>query len=332
MGAAQQLGVSLAESGYDLMVYSSAARFIENDVVSGYLSVSPVRPGSVHVRPPYENPEVDFSGRADHPDAFNIRHDSGVDWEIAYYRSLRDSDGVVMLGGGRTALITAMIAQAFEIPLAPVAAFGGSARKAWSALERSSGISAVDRSALGETWDSSSAAKIVAALENQRAARATAAAQRAKRDSRLLTPTGPIVGSLLLILGLATIPVVYTGEGSAVRTLTGLIVGALCVAAAGAIIRAVIDGTRDWMRSAFLGMAAGAIAVLLFIAAQLATAPDLLSDPGARRLLFVVLAVASVAGLTFDAVYSKLRQQPVIDTSSLPGAAPDNTGAAIDTN
>ena len=62
---------------------------------------------------------------------------------------------------------------------------------------------------------------------------------------------------------------------------------------------------------------AGAVAGLLFVAAQLATTPDVLDGPAARRLLLFVLPVGFIAGLTFDAVYSKLRTQDVADTTAL---------------
>ncbi|WP_039804862.1 hypothetical protein [Nocardia araoensis] len=58
------------------------------------------------------------------------------DWEASYYRSLREADGVVLIGGGRTTLITAMVAMAFDIPLTPVAACGGAARKTWASMGR----------------------------------------------------------------------------------------------------------------------------------------------------------------------------------------------------
>ena len=64
-------------------------------------------------------------------------------------------------------------------------------------------------------------------------------------------------------------------------------------------------------------MVAGAVAGLLFVAAQLATTPDVLDGPAARRLLLFVLPVGFIAGLTFDAVYSKLRTQDVADTTAL---------------
>ncbi|MEV6769332.1 hypothetical protein AB0N05_11985 [Nocardia sp. NPDC051030] len=72
-------------------------------------------------------------------------------------------------------------------------------------------------------------------------------------------------------------------------------------------------------------MSAGAIAVLLFVSAQLATSADLLSAPDVRRLLFFVLSVGFIAGYTFDAVYAKIRQQQVVDTASLRSIVPTDS-------
>lgn len=52
------------------------------------------------------------------------------------------------------------------------------------------------------------------------------------------------------------------------------------------------------------------IAGLLFVASQLIGAPDVLeatAAQGVRHLLFFVLPIGFVAGLTFDAVYGRLR-------------------------
>ena len=74
------------------------------------------------------------------------------------------------------------------------------------------------------------------------------------------------------------------------------------------------------IESSVLGGAAGLITGLLYIASQLVGAPDVLgtSQPDSvRRLLFFVLPIGFVAGLTFDAVYSKLRGKDVSQADTL---------------
>lgn len=120
---------------------------------------------------------------------------------------------------------------------------------------------------------------------------------------------------MLLLLGLATIPATYTwqpGSGS----IAALVAAPLLTASCGAIIWNVYQRGQEWWRTAALGLVAGAVAGLLFIAAQLFTTPDLLDGPGARRLLFFILPVGFTAGLTFDAVYARLRAADVTDITA----------------
>ena len=91
-------------------------------------------------------------------------------------------------------------------------------------------------------------------------------------------------------------------------------------AAGGALIRTSLDVGRDWTRAGVLGGAAGLITGLLYVAPQLIAAPDMLEVRQAervRRLLFFVLPIGFVAGLTFDAVYAKLRGTDVSQSATL---------------
>ena len=54
-------------------------------------------------------------------------------------------------------------------------------------------------------------------------------------------------------------------------------------------------------------------------AAQLATNPNTLQSDGARRLLFFNLPLGFIAGLTFDAVYTKLRS---VDAANIDALKP----------
>ncbi|WP_371484010.1 hypothetical protein [Kitasatospora sp. NBC_00315] len=127
---------------------------------------------------------------------------------------------------------------------------------------------------------------------------------------------------MLLLAGLATVPLTYAASASAPLNITALILGSLLAATSGAITRTSVDSNLEWGRAAALGTAAGAVAFLLFVSAQLATSPDILAGPGARRLLFFVLSVGFIAGFTSDAVYARLRQQDALTMSGLPAAPP----------
>ena len=76
----------------------------------------------------------------------------------------------------------------------------------------------------------------------------------------------------------------------------------------------------NWTPAGVLGGAAGLITGLLYVASQLVATPDVLvagQAEAVRRLLFFVLPIGFVAGLTFDAVYTKLRGTDVSQAATL---------------
>ncbi len=323
--AAEEIGAALAAAGCDLMVYSSSPQFLEHRVVTGFLVGAPVRARSVQVRPPVDDPDLDFAEMVGHREAFDIRYEPGADWEVTFYRSLSEIQGVILIGGGRTTLVTAMVGLAFGIPLAPLAAFGGHARKAWETLGRVRNQATEEEiSALGAGWQPGAGTAVVEILLNQHR-RGLAEERQRERDRRVGSRSAALrllVGTVLLLAALATVPLTYAASASAPLNITALILGSLLAATSGAVTRTSVDGEREWGRAAALGTAAGAVAFLLFVSAQLATSPDILAGPGARRLLFFVLSVGFVAGFTSDAVYARLRQQDVLTASGLGAPAP----------
>jgi energy-converting hydrogenase Eha subunit A len=318
--ACAELGRELANEGCGLIVYSASEGFIEASIVSGYVSSGKAEKGSIQVRSPYGGTAANFAEALDHREVFDVRPDSSRDWKVSYYRSLVDTQGVLLVGGGRSTLITGLIALAFRIPLVAVACFGGNARKVWEALDRvRNDATQEDVSAMAADWHEASARSLVKSLVGQqqrKRADEEAARRREWRQSRR-TIVGLAVAVVLLLLGLGTIPLAWATEPGTAWNLAALIAAPLLAATCGAIVRNTFDQGRDWVKTALLGLVAGAIAFLLFVAAQLATSPDLLESPGARRLLFFVLPIGFIAGLTFDAVYSKLRAQDVTRTSVL---------------
>ena len=167
-----------------------------------------------------------------------------------------------------------------------------------------------------------SANRLVRSLLAQRDAHQRQAQERTdlqRRESRR-TQIGLAVISGLVLLVVAGLAVTWawqlgTGLSIALLALLPTLAGA-----AGALVRSSLDKNQDWAPAAVLGAAAGLITGLLYIASQLVGAPDVLgtSQPDSvRRLLFFVLPIGFVAGLTFDAVCSKLRGKDVSQTAAL---------------
>ena len=329
--ACEEIGAQLAADGCRLIVYSSEGQFVEGRAVAGYLTDDNLAPGSIQVRPPYDDGDIDFPMRDERPEVFDIRYEPSGDWEVNFYRSLRDVDGVVLVGGGRATLTPGMICLAFGIPVYPLACFGGSARKVWETMNRSIHHADPDEvSTMGAQWGPGSAQRMVRLLAAQRERRKEKQREEARqrRGLALRTGLGALTGMLLLLLGLAAIPLTYAVDSSMPVNLTALIVGALATGTSGAITRTVFDHETHWARTAVLGMSAGGIAFLLFVSAQLAASPDILAGGGVRRLLFFVLAVGFVAGFTFDALYNRLRQAEPPAPPALPGLPTGVPGGA----
>jgi hypothetical protein len=318
--ACEELGRELAVAGWDLVVYSAKPTFIEADVVRGYVGSGKAVAASIHVRAPIG--KGSFVEYADQPDVFDVRPDPSGDWEVSFYRSLSGCDGVILLGGGRSTLITGLIALTMRLPVLAVATFGGNARKVWERLSEETGQSEADIAEMGKSWEDGSAAQLVQSLERQRQERLErerAAARRERTEARR-AKTSLAVAVVLLLAAVAGLVLSWGSRPGSAGSIALLALVPMLAAAAGALIRTSLDVGRDWMRAGVLGGAAGLITGLLYVASQLLGSPAVL-DPGqtaaVRRLLFFVLPIGFVAGLTFDAVYAKLRGADVSQADTL---------------
>jgi hypothetical protein len=318
--AAASVGRELADAGFDLVVYSSRPEFIEREVVRGYITSDRARPGSIRVLSRYGFDDADFAEIDRLGDIFAYVRDSSPDWEVSYYRSLLDIDGLVLLGGGRSTFIAGLIALSRQIALVPVACFGGGAEKAWHYMSREPNLATEDDMAKAAAgWTESSAKAVVGSIIGQRRRKAETEDrhQRERYRSERSTIRSLSFGLCLLLFSLATIPASYASRPGTTFSAALLVVAPLLSAMCGSIIRNTSEELQGWLGTIVLGAAAGSIAFLLFVAAQLATSPNILNGDGARRLLFFVIPVGFIAGLTFDAVYNKLRSQDVVRTSTL---------------
>ena len=186
--ACEQLGRELALKGCDLLAYSSGTGFVEADILKGYVESGKAQPRSIQVRSRLGKASSQFQEALEHREFFDIHGDASSDWEVSYYQSLIEIQGIILVGGGRSTLVTGLIALAFHIPVVPVATFGGSAQKVWASLDRVRNEALAEEvSAMAQPWHEGSAARLVAGLVAQgarKAAKAEESGQEERRQSR----------------------------------------------------------------------------------------------------------------------------------------------------
>jgi len=337
--AAESLGKELAQAGYNIVVYSSDPAFIEAAVVRGYVGSGKARAKSIQVRYPQVNNDgnVPFPEEATRPDVFDPRLDPNANWEVSFYASLREIDGIVLLGGARSAFVTGVLAQIFRIPLLAIATFGGSAQAVW-ALAGNALASEEDRNLMGmRAWGPDTSAKLVKCIEAQRTRLEEQASQqrRVAEAKRHESSKRAAIAGLLFLAAVALTaagmflpqkPLGFAGIFFAIPLLAG---------ATGSVIRTILNARRGesyqgadaTFVSIVLGMVAGLAAAILFALAQWASNPQIKDfsqgvPPTLSSLFPFMLLIGLVAGLTLELVYKKLQETDVTQVGPLssPGA------------
>src|ERR1700752_3927744 len=115
---AKALGSAIAKRGHGLVVYD--ARFIEADAVEGYVAENPKADRTdppIIIRQPQDGKLVPFKEEATHPTLFERRADKTGLWEVSFYRSLADSDGLILLGGANSTMVAGQVSIGARIPI-----------------------------------------------------------------------------------------------------------------------------------------------------------------------------------------------------------------------
>lgn len=321
--AARAVGAELARRGHGLVVYD--ANFIEAQAVEGYLATNARVERAILVRQPHLRTSL-FPQEGEHSRVFQRHVDTSDLWEVSFYRSLSESDGVVLIGGGYSTLNAGQVAIGARIPILALEKTGGSALVVWKTISPGIDLPGPDEHARMSLPLTDEAVRgWVGALEEQ-------------RRRRYAVESGPIrwhaffaavlfLVGLLLALGSHVFPVVPEAR-------LGLLVCSMALAgAAGAAVRMVFERrygsgpltTPSLAVTLALGMMAGALAGLLYLVAQ---PGDLdLQVPSAVRFVSIVVVVSVVGGLTAESVFRKLLGIDVVRTRTI-AVAPDAPGPA----
>jgi len=311
---AEEIGRQLAQRGHRIVVYSAAPTYLECHVVRGYVESGLAKPGSIRVLTLAAGAsDLRFAESTDHPELFEWRYERAEGWEAAFYRSLRDHDGVVVVGGADSTYIAGMVALAVGSPLLAITAFGGAARKVWEQIRPDQDLpSAQGRSDMASAPSPEMVGRWLNELEKQRraAGRRTVGRSVSRIATTPMAATYGVMAALVFampvgyvldrIIGGPTAALDDGGRGfSFAAALMAVLVFVLPVVAgiAGASLRTVLLRHEALsMRQTLLGAVAGGSTGLLFVLAQCLSNPFWTSF---TVLVFGIIAGA-LGGFTLD--------------------------------
>ncbi len=333
--ACNELGRELAKEGWRIAVYSANTDFIEQDVVTGYVTAGAAGKESIVCHHP-TGADIHFPEMDEHKDKeyFDEKVAPSDDWEASFYRSLAEVNGILLLGGGPSTLIAGYMALSHSLPIIAIANFDGAARKIWQQHlpSKPAFIEEEDIQIMAKKWDANSAKDLVASLRRQhdkwREKLSTEIKERhsiedkarkwdehIKEDAEERAKTWLAIGFLVIFIVFLIVGLVTTPPGWLYSLLTTL---GLCFAGGmGATIRMLTPGapaSRKWV-APVLGVVVGLVFSLLYLVPQLYQNSGFLIPSGpdisdAKRAQYISsLIVAFLAGLGFDFALDQLLKQ-----------------------
>lgn len=330
---AEVLGRELAKGGFRILVYSSGEDFLEGRIVKGYVGSRVAQNRSIQVRYPLHSQKPAFPEQQTNGNLFDWRPDHSPDWEMSFYQSLNEVDGALVMGGGDSTMIAGLVAMGHGIAMLPLACFGGKATKVWEALRPGRDLPNADEISLMARpgWEDDRAAECVKALKDQLARKADLAKQRLLEERRRETNVTLHAGFAFVLFLLSVMAVAFAwSEPLTQRVAIWLLfISPLFAGVAGATVRLVFDlrqgavplSRQSAITTAALGLIAGGVAGMLFITAQLTTAPatagQIVSSDQATKLIPFGVLIGFVAGLTLDAVFRKLIESDVVEVTAI---------------
>jgi hypothetical protein len=326
--AAEALGRELAKAGLRILVYSSGTEYLEGCTVRGYVASRVAARRSIQVRYPLHGQKPAFPEQETHGEVFDWRPDHSQDWEMSFYQSLNEVDGILLMGGGDSTMIAGLVAMGHGIAMLPLAGFGGKATKVWEALRPGRDLPSADEISLiaRPGWTDDQAAECAKALKDQIARKVDRERQRRVEELRRETSVTlhACFALLLFLLAVVAVPTAWAWQLSQIIAVWLLFMSPLLAGVAGSTVRLVFDlrqgsaplTSQSAVTTAALGLIAGGVAGLLFITAQVTTAPatgQIVSTEQARRLIPFGILIGFIAGLTLDAVFRKLIASDVVE-------------------
>lgn len=337
--AAEELGRALADGGFGLIVYSANPEYIEAHVVRGYVESGSAKPQAIRVCYPLGAPNTDvkFHQEDEHPELFHRQPDHHQFWQISFYQSLLEADGVIIIGGSESAFMTGIVARMNQIPCAALATFGGSAESVWRAALGSVATDRHRQIMSQPRWYSGQAEHVVTLLREQRAAidEGERASLEVQSKIESMKARRGIYAAAACIIAVITTAIGWFSSSPPIWLFaTAFFATPLLAGIGGGLARQIFndyhgDAPRRGQttgQSMVLGMIAGLVAAVLFVLAQLVSNPSAsnLSNgipPELGRLIAFELIVGLIAGFTLEAVFDKIKRVDVLRTGPVDRSA-----------
>jgi len=344
--AARELGRELAKAGFSIIVYSADPKFIEPYVVEGYIASGAAKHSSIRVEyPPPPEGNIDFAALKTHQNAFDLQPSADPNWEVSFYNSLSAVEGILLVGGGRSTLITGLVGLGSRVTVLPIRSFGGYARNVWDKIRANPDpLTQEEMNLLARPdWNQDTAGQIVALFdtcaERLRKRRDAMRAQvlraaRATQWSAVLA-VALFLAAAAIALGMAVVDSVRSP--AMLAFILGL--GALVAGLSGSLIRTVADlydseavpTARPLYATGALGIVAGVFAAMLVAIPQLTVhLPEELGKvtPQVKQALkaesirgagATALLTAFLTGFALDQFFRNLRKVK-LKKVEMPGA------------
>jgi hypothetical protein len=326
--AGKQLGQELAKKNFHIIVYESYPYLLDIDVVLGYTEqMDKATANCIEVRYAEKIEQPAFIENQNDDVRFYFQPDSNENWEISFYQSIRDIDGMLLLGGGPSALIAGIVAISHRKAVVVCADFGGLARKVWGALRNTDVLANEEEIArMANPWTANSAERMIAILEAQ-----------IKRKQANGNPRPQYLAQFLYIIVSAIVALVVYSIVLANQQLTNqfwpifMLISSTFTGIVGATAISLYNISRKPNKrqqaagiTATLGAVAGAVSAALFVLAQTFASPVSTSETPPillyNNLFLFTTIIGLIAGMTFEAVFKRLSTIDVVQTGVIQAA------------
>src|SRR5208283_251280 len=243
--AAEVLGRELAKAGFRILVYSSEPDFLECHVVRGYVASRAAVRSSIQVRYPLHGVKPAFAEQSTNSELFDWRPDHAPDWEMSFYLSLSEVQGILLMGGGPSTLIAGAVARGHQLAMVALPGFGGRSAQVWVNLRPGQDLASSDEISLmaRPDWSDEMGAECVKVLRDQLARQAENARQKRLEEARKETSIRrhAVIASVLFAVAFAMVPISAWDEPVPWMVMAALFVCPVLAGISGATIRLVFD-------------------------------------------------------------------------------------------